>query len=179
MRNSKAFLAMMLVLLLLSVSIVALSVWGYNIYFADNHKPKDIPIASQRQQKALKSPGAELLSVQDNNGLISDTSELLRQKLAEIQRLQLEIQLILAKRDPSTGPDKEDLLKPLKDSIYRLKSRNEKIVVENQLLEKKINRLAKDLPGKKEARESVNVSKQKKENSSSASSAVRVSGLDF
>lgn len=142
MQNSRYFFVTIAALVLITVSIVFISIWGYRAFIAGNtHVIRDT-VYAQLSDTSQKTPARESLQPIINDPSIQDTLEL-HQKLLQLEQLQAEIKMLLENRKtPDTsGTDKK--IKKLEKDIQLLEQRNKSVIAYNRRLERTVNKLVK------------------------------------
>lgn len=153
MRDSKSLFLLVFALVLITVSFVLISIWGYHFYFQS--KDAKIPVENNSLiaqkiytrdslQNLLDSTIQQLEMHQDSalaNGADS-LDDSLKAKLLEYNRLKEEISEILKNKTPSKdSPVANGKIGELQESINDLRNQNNQVARENAKLNKMVQQL--------------------------------------
>ena len=142
MQNPRFFFVTIAALVLITVSIVFISIWGYRTFIADNNHPVRDTIYTQFPDTSQKEPTIENIKSVTNEQTLEDTSEL-HQKLIQLEQLQTEIKNLLANRKNSDSLDTEQKIRKLEKDIKSLELQNKSVIAYNRRLEKTVNKLVR------------------------------------
>lgn len=156
MRDRKSLYLLIFALLIIAISFVLISIWGYHFYYGNVSKP--IPLKAQ--QEAIKSQKAEVKdSAQslinsfnrqmeyENDSLATDSSvdKELAFKIIEFNRLKNEISEILRKKSSAREmSEASEKISQLQQSIEELKNKNDTIISENERLNQMVKVLMEE-----------------------------------
>jgi len=140
MKDQRSFIITVFALILITVAIIVVSIWGYQVYI--NNKNTDTlsvqnANASQNIQTS-RIPISNAPAQQDETHSVDSTATL-AQKLDELNRLQMEIKSIIDKRAEDSALQK---IEQLEANIFELESKNNRIEAENKKLSKMVRELA-------------------------------------
>lgn len=156
MRDRKYFFLLMLALIIITISFVLISIWGYHFYYSDKndqplvrHEIKSAPHTHLNNDSLGNINSQNEYSLLENFAYETDTSgdSVLISKILAYRRLRSEIEAILIKRhsgEERSGANRQ-ILKLEKD-IEELKNKNDTIIRENE----RLNNLVTELLDKKE-----------------------------
>lgn len=157
MRDRKSLFLLIVALIVVTISFVMISIWGYHFYYAKNkHTPqiaehKTGMIHNEVQEDSLQllvsTFNPELENDIDSALLDSSIDKNLASKIIEFNRLKSEISEIIRKKssEKETSMAAEKIAQ-LQQSIEELKNKNDTIIQENE----RLNQMVKELMGKKE-----------------------------
>lgn len=145
MKDPRSFFITIFALILITISIVIVSIWGYRVYFG---KPVVIQMAPIQQEDSqpeqdTKPVNKETLPIVTNDSietLNDDSDTALQAKLVQLNQLQSEIKSIINKKSVNETTDKR--IEQLQASISQLEGKNNRIEEENKKLVKMVNQLA-------------------------------------
>jgi hypothetical protein len=146
MRDSKAFYFMIFALVLVTVSFVLISIWGYNYYF--QNKSEKLVTTVKKQPEIKKIPtGDSLQNFKDSNALsinppdsigsvVDSPDQTLELKISEYNQLKEEIAEIL-KNKAALKNKMEEMKKigEIQKNIDSLKAQKESITKENERMD--------------------------------------------
>lgn len=147
MRDPKSLYLLILALIVVTISFVLISIWGYRYYFhkqsPDTQLQKSTFRNEPHNEKALASIQAvDTIVIGKINPSSRDTDVVLQQKLAEIDTLTSEIRKILNKRTlPGETAEAVAQITELKQSVDDLRSQNYEVQKENERLNKMMEEL--------------------------------------
>jgi len=161
MRDRKYFFLLILVLIIITVSFVLISMWGYHFYYSGkNDKPlvrDEIKAMTHKNviNDSLKYDISSLneYSLPDNSDFETDSSgdSILIAKVLEYRTLRSEIAEILRKKHSEKGMSQaSQQILDLQKDVEELKNKNDTIIQENE----RLNNLVTELLNKKEAMKS-------------------------
>lgn len=146
MRDRKSLYLLILALIIIAISFVLISIWGYHFYYANESKP----ITPKAQQEAIMNQKAEIKdSTQflinsfnrqmedesDSLAIDSSVDKELAFKIIEFNRLKNEISEILKKKSSARETSEaNEKIAQLQQSIEELKNKNDTIISENERL---------------------------------------------
>ncbi len=155
MRDSKSLFLLVFALVLITVSFVLISIWGYHFYFQNTDVKPSIEKKSLIAQKTftrdslqnLLDSTVQQLGVHRDTAFINGTDSLddtLKVKLIEYNRLKEKIAEILknktSQKDTSVGSEK---IAELQETINDLRNQNNQVAQENEKLNKMVQELLK------------------------------------
>lgn len=154
MKNRKALYLLIFALIVVTISFILISIWGYHYYF-DSGKPQpisqNIPQDSTIAHKtSLKDSLQMLLNTtvdqlgDENDSTLNDSTvdKTLALKLIEFNRLKNEITEIL--RNKSSSQDMSDAgqkIEQLQQSVDELRDKNNEVAAENERLNNMVKQL--------------------------------------
>lgn len=145
MKDSRSFFITIFALILITISIVIVSIWGYRVYFGEPVVVQMEPI--QQEDDSLPEPDSKSVSAETLPVVINDSTEdlddsdtMLQAKLEQLNQLQNEIKSIINKKSADETTDQR--IEQLQVSISQLERKNNRIEVENKKLVKMVNQLA-------------------------------------
>lgn len=147
MKDPKSLYLLIIALIVVTISFVLISFWGYRYYF---HKPPpDVQIQKStfrnelHKEKALASNKmADTTMIEKMTPSSGDTDAVLQQKLAEIDTITSDIRKILShRRSPSLSEETSAQIAALKQSLDDLRSQNYEVQKENARLNKMMEEL--------------------------------------
>ncbi|MGN6341829.1 MAG: hypothetical protein ACTHML_12740 [Ginsengibacter sp.] len=156
MRDRKYFFLLIFVLIIITISFVLISIWGYHFYYSDRndqplvrHEIKAAPHTHLNNDSLAYINSQNDYSLLENFAYETDTSgdSVLIAKILAYRRLRSEIEAILIKRhsgEERSGANRQIL--ELEKDIEELKNKNDTIIRENE----RLNNLVTELLHKKE-----------------------------
>ena len=152
MKDPKSLYLLILALIVVTISFVLISIWGYRYYFHKQSPGTQLQKSTFRNEphneKALASNQAvDIIVIGKINPSSRDTEIVLQQKLAEIDTLTSEIRKILNKRTlPGETAEAVAQIAELKQSVDDLRSQNYEVQKENARLNKMMEELLAEKP---------------------------------
>lgn len=152
MKDRKALFLLIFALIMVTISFVLISIWGYHFYYAGKNKqavPKGKPPA--RKTEKFSIPDSVLSIVKDFNQGGKDENDSieipvdteLASRIVEFNRLKNEIAEILRKRSSTHEiSEANEKISQLQESVEALKNKNDTIIRENERLTQMIKNLA-------------------------------------
>jgi len=145
MRNRQSLFLVILALVLVTISFVLISVWGYHFYYAKKNDNKTIaiqrPPAKDSVQAFVNSFSEEIVNEFDSTSFDSADRDLVV-KIIEFQKLKNEISQILKERSASRDlPTANEKILQLQHDVEELKNKNDTIIRENE----RLNQMVKEL----------------------------------
>lgn len=145
MRNRQPLYLFILALVIVTVSLVLISVWGYHFYYAKKNEPKAIEIRKAPAKNSVQAFG-NYFSSEIKNGFDSasfdSTDRDLVNKILEYQKLKGEIAEMLRQRSSSTPmPEVSERILQLQRDVEELKNKNDTIARENERLHQMVEEL--------------------------------------
>lgn len=192
MRDPKSLYILIFALLLITISFVLISIWGYHFYIQpkENVKtetpdkssltvPKNERIDSLQNYRDSAAPE---LGIRQNNSLHDSTDTLdktLESKLIEYNKLKEDITEILKNKTSSTKAisDANEKIAQLQQNIDDLRNQNNAVAKENAKLNKMLQQFIAE--NKKKEKSKVNNSTKNSQTNKTAPPAVLVSRLKF
>ncbi|HET7116144.1 MAG TPA: hypothetical protein VFI29_06620 [Hanamia sp.] len=192
MRDPKSLYILIFALLLITISFVLISIWGYHFYIQpkENVKtetpdkssltvPKNERIDSLQNHRDTAAPE---LGIRQNNSLHDSTDTLdktLESKLIEYNKLKEDITEILKNKTSSTKAisDANEKIAQLQQNIDDLRNQNNAVAKENAKLNKMLQQFIAE--NKKKEKSKVNNSTKNSQINKTVSPAVLVSRLKF
>ncbi len=190
MKDRKSLYLLIFSLIVVTISFVLISIWGYHFYFVKNETTAVAPKAEQPPlivhktsikdslesllNSAINEPGNQNLN--DSLSLDSSVDTTLAVKLIEFNRLKNEIAELLKNRSSSkdTAAENAKILQ-LQQSVEALKEQNDEVAAENA----RLNTIVKQLIDKKANSPKLNSSNREHLASSAYNLPVLVSHLRF
>lgn len=127
MKDSRSFLVLLLALVLITVAIVLVSLWGYKMYFGEE-TPSSSLISEKNNRPA---PDTVYIPLNKSESQIPDppqdsTEWLLIQKLNELNRLQAEINALMQQSDTTNTLNLQDKVSELRQNVVKLQEKNDR-----------------------------------------------------
>lgn len=153
MRDSKSLFLLVFALVLITISFVLISIWGYHFYFQSKDVKPPVEKNSLIAQKIFTRDSLQNLldstieqlgthqNITFNNGADS-LDDTLKAKLLEYNRLKEEInEIIKNKTSPKDMSAASDKMGELQESINDLRNQNNQVAEENAKLNKMVHQL--------------------------------------
>lgn len=128
MRDSRNFLVLLVALVLITVAIVLVSLWGYRIYFGDPTRE------AAGISKENNLPITDTVYINQNSGKQGfqtsprDSTELLLlKKLRELNKLQAEINALMQLSDTTNTLPLQEKVEGLRQHLEKLKNKNDSV----------------------------------------------------
>lgn len=192
MRDPKSLYILIFALLLVIISFVLISIWGYHFYIQPKENAKtEIPdkshltVPKNEKIDSLQNPrdsAVPELGIRQNNSLYDSTDSLdktLESKLIEYNKLKDDITEILKNKTSSTKAvaDANAKIAQLQQNIDELRNQNNAVAKENAKLNKMLKQFIAE--NKQKVNNSVNNPGNNSQTNKTASPAVLVSRLKF
>lgn len=143
MRNSKYFLLALFSLVVLSIAIAALIVWGYFSYMSPSKDLQQSRVMQKSDTPRVSQPMDSYRVIKNETPDVRDSTDQLEKKLAELNQLQTEIQTLIDSKKSKEADSASIQLKQLQQNIQTLESKNRKIAEENKKLIKAVTVLSR------------------------------------
>jgi hypothetical protein len=156
MKDRKSLYLLIFALLVVTISFILISIWGYNFYFqpkvpqtVTQEIQQTVPIAKKTSMKdslqMLLASTVEQLGNQDSTFYDSSTDKTLELKLIEFNKLKNEIAEILKNKSSSKDmSEASEKIGQLQKSVDELRSKNDEVARENMRLNKVLKQLIKE-----------------------------------
>lgn len=156
MKDRKSLYLLIFALLVVTISFILISIWGYNFYFqpkvpqtVTQEIQQTVPTAKKTSMKdslqMLLASTVEQLGNQDSTFYDSSTDKTLELKLIEFNKLKNEIAEILKNKSSSKDmSEASEKIGQLQKSVDELRSKNDEVARENMRLNKVLKQLIKE-----------------------------------
>lgn len=156
MKDRKSLYLLIFALLVVTISFILISIWGYNFYFqpkvpqtVTQEIQQTVPIAKKTSMKdslqMLLASTVEQLGNRDSTFYDSSTDKTLELKLIEFNKLKNEIAEILKNKSSSKDmSEASEKIGQLQKSVDELRSKNDEVARENMRLNKVLKQLIKE-----------------------------------
>lgn len=156
MKDRKSLYLLIFALLVVTISFILISIWGYNFYFqpkvpqtVTQEIQQTVPIAKKTSMKdslqMLLASTVEQLGNTDSTFYDSSTDKTLELKLIEFNKLKNEIAEILKNKSSSKDmSEASEKIGQLQKSVDELRSKNDEVARENMRLNKVLKQLIKE-----------------------------------
>jgi hypothetical protein len=153
MKDRKSLYLLIFALLVVTISFILISIWGYNFYFQPKvpqtitqEVQQPVPIAKKTSMKdslqMLLASTVEQLGNHDSTFYDSSTDKTLELKLIEFNKLKNEIAEILKNKSSSKDmSEASEKIGQLQRSVDELRSKNDEVAKENMRLNKVLKQL--------------------------------------
>lgn len=151
MKDRKSLFLLIFTLIVVSISFILISIWGYHFYFAKdagrNSSSVQMPLRVPKMERIDSLQSLLNLTVQQvarekEGGFDSTTDTTLALKLLQFNKLKDEIEAILKNQSHSNSlPETGQKLAQLQESIDELRNQNNEVAEENVRLSKIIQQL--------------------------------------
>lgn len=158
MRDRKSLFLLIFALIIVTISFVLISIWGYHFYYSNINKQTSQKVGQRAIaiQKTAKKDSIQSLvnsfrfeAEDENDSVFTDSSidKELASRIIEFNRLKNEITEILKKKSSAREmSETNEKISQLQQSVEDLKNKNDTIIRENE----RLNQMVKELMGKKE-----------------------------
>jgi hypothetical protein len=155
MKDRKSLYLLIFALLVVTISFILISIWGYNFYFqpkvpqtVTQEIQQTVPTAKKTSMKdslqMLLASTVEQLGNTDSTFYDSSTDKTLELKLIEFNKLKNEIAEILKNKSSSKDmSEASEKIGQLQKSVDELRSKNDEVARENMRLNKVLKQLIK------------------------------------
>lgn len=156
MKDRKSLYLLIFALLVVTISFILISIWGYNFYFqpkvpqtVTQEIQQTVPTAKKTSMKdslqMLLASTVEQLGNRDSTFYDSSTDKTLELKLIEFNKLKNEIAEILKNKSSSKDmSEASEKIGQLQKSVDELRSKNDEVARENMRLNKVLKQLIKE-----------------------------------
>jgi len=156
MKDRKSLYLLIFALLVVTISFILISIWGYNFYFqpkvpqtVTQEIQQTVPTAKKTSMKdslqMLLASTVEQLGNRDSTFYDSSTDKTLELKLIEFNKLKNEIAEILKNKSSSKDmSEASEKIRQLQKSVDELRSKNDEVARENMRLNKVLKQLIKE-----------------------------------
>ncbi|MGN6193473.1 MAG: hypothetical protein ACTHOB_00945 [Ginsengibacter sp.] len=153
MKDRKSLYLLIFALLVVTISFILISIWGYNFYFqpkvpqtVTQEIQQPVPIAKKTSMKdslqVLLASTVQQLGNEDSTFYDSSTDKTLELKLLEFNKLKNEIAEILKNKSSSKDmSEASEKIGQLQKSVDELRSKNDEVAKENMRLNKVLKQL--------------------------------------
>jgi len=152
MKDPKSLYLLIVALIVVTISFVLISIWGYRYYFhrlSPDTQVQKSPFRNEppKEKKSASKKVVDTIVIGKINPSSRDTDSVLQQKLAEIDTITSDIRKILNKRTlPGETAEASGQIATLKQSVDDLRSQNYEVQKENARLNKMMEELLADKP---------------------------------